>query len=273
MTRLFLFTIFYLLALVGCSDLRDTHERLHSVLWMQTSAEYRTLTTLIYQRAREALNHALADKAWTAVVEQVDTFSELPPAVIMDLDETVLDNSPFEARLIKARLPFSRSKWDQWVEEASAQALPGALEFIAEAQRKGITVFFVTNRQIQHEAATRENLEHLGISLRTDIDVVLTEGEQPHNWQADKSRRRQFLASQYRILLLIGDDLGDFVGGAMDNPDNRIRLSEQYVSRWGASWFLIPNPIYGSWEASLYRKGLSDIDSLNFKRSVLRDTP
>src|SRR5690349_11405332 len=151
--------------LAGCGSLRDTHERLHGVLWIQTSAEYRILTKASYAQAEDALDRALADRTWTAALEQTDGFQSLPPAIIMDLDETVLDNSPFEGRLVKDRTPFMRDKWNQWVEEAAAKALPGALEFIAHAQEKDVTVFFVTNRRMHHEHHTRKNLETLGITL------------------------------------------------------------------------------------------------------------
>lgn len=273
MRSLFCPMFFVIIACAGCSEFRDTHERLHSVLWQQTSAEYQALTTMTYQQAEAALVRALPDKTWTAALEQTGDYFNLPPAVILDLDETVLDNSPFEGRLINDRIPFNRSKWDQWVEEANARALPGALNFIKEAQHRGVTIFFVTNRRTQHESWTRKNLEALGITLPADIDVVLAEGEQPHNWASDKSSRRRYLAGQYRILLLIGDDLGDFVSGAMDMPENRVRLAQQYKDRFGVSWFLVPNSIYGSWEASLYSKGLSDVEILKSKRKLVRDSP
>lgn len=273
MVRLSFSVFLVLVTYAGCSAPRDTHERLHGVLWMQTSAEYQTLTAETYQRAREALDRALQDKTWTAALEQTGKYHDLPPAVILDLDETVLDNSPFEGRLIKNRTSFNRATWDQWVEESNATAVPGALDFIAEAQRRGITIFFVTNRRARHESWTRKNLEKLGITLPAYIDTVLSEGEPPNNWSSDKSSRRQYLAGQYRILLLLGDDLGDFLGGASDIPDIRIRLAQQYANRWGVSWFLIPNPIYGSWEASLYSKGLSDADTLKSKLNIVRDSP
>lgn len=265
--------IFLFLAMcTGCSTFRDSHELLHSLLWMQTSAEYRTITATTYRLAEEALDRALRDRTWTAAVEQTGDFQDLPPAVILDLDETVLDNGPFEGRLIKDRTTFSQSKWDQWVQEADAQAIPGALEFIGAARRKGVTLFFIANRQARHESSTRKNLEDLGIPLPKDLDTVLLEGEAPYTWPSDKSSRRRHVADRYRILLLIGDDLGDFLSGAGDLPGNRLRLAQQQ-QRWGISWFLLPNPIYGSWERSLYSAGLSDSDRLAVKRNLVRDAP
>jgi 5'-nucleotidase (lipoprotein e(P4) family) len=131
------FLLMLLLFCGGCSEVRDSHELLHSLLWMRTSAEYHVLSVMTYQRARDALDRALIDTRSTASIEQTGDFQHLPPAVILDLDETVLDNSPFEARLIAQRTTFNQPMWEQWVQEASAQAVPGVLEFIAEARKKG----------------------------------------------------------------------------------------------------------------------------------------
>lgn len=251
----------------GCSGLRDTHERMHAVLWVQTAAEYRVFATTAYDRARSALEEALAHPTCSAMLEQAAGCESLPPAVILDLDETVLDNTPFEGALIEQRAVFSRAKWDEWVAEAQAPAVPGAVDFINFAEHKGVRVLFVTNRRASHESATRANLERLGIRLPVSPDTVLSEGEQP-DWTSDKSSRRAFLAKQYRVLLLVGDDLGDFVSGARDAPERRSELAGRHTDHWGRSWFLIPNPIYGSWEEMLYAKGLSGQQVLDVKRSL-----
>ena len=107
------FLLMLLLFCGGCSEVRDSHELLHSLLWMRTSAEYHVLSVMTYQRARDALDRALIDTRSTASIEQTGDFQHLPPAVILDLDETVLDNSPFEARLIAQRsCAISRASYD-----------------------------------------------------------------------------------------------------------------------------------------------------------------
>lgn len=257
---------------VGCANSRDTHERLHAVLWIQTSAEYGILAQQQYRAAQLALDKALdsRDATWSAAVEQGNSFTDLPPAVILDLDETVLDNTPFEASLILARSPIDREKIRRWVAKAEAPAIPGAVEFISHAQDRGVTVFFVTNRYAAEEPDTRKNLEKLSIALPSDSDTVLTTGEQPHNWPLDKEARRRFVSQKYRILLLIGDDLADFVSVGQNEISYRRKLGQQYADKWGKVWFLIPNPIYGSWELALYPKGLQDADILTRKRDLLR---
>lgn len=260
-------------SLLGCSGARNTHELLNSVLWMQTSAEYHVFSKTAYKQAREALDKALHEPTWTATLEQGEDLDKLPPAVILDLDETVLDNTSFEGRLIRSNTSYNRDQWEEWVQQAVAPAVPGSLEFLEYARSRGVAIFFVTNRSGKHEESTRKNLQRLGIALPPEMDTVLSVGERPYNWPADKASRRSFLANQYRILLLIGDDLGDFVSGAVAAPEDRIRLAQQYDNRWGVSWFLIPNPNYGSWESSLYVKGLADAEILKAKRAIIRDLP
>lgn len=257
---------------VGCASTRDTHERLHAVLWMQTSAEYGILAQQQYRAAQLALDKALdsRDATWSAAVEQGNSFTDLPPAVILDLDETVLDNTPFEADIIRTRTSFDRDKFKSWVARAEAPAILGSLEFIRHAQDRGVTVFFVTNRYSNEEADTRRNLERLSISLPGDLDTVLTSGEQPYNWPSDKKDRRRYIAQKYRILLLIGDDLADFVSINENEMSHRQKVAQQYTDKWGKVWFLIPNPIYGSWELALYPKGLQDAEILARKRALLR---
>ena len=258
-----------LLAFTGCAGNRDTHELLNSLLWMQTSAEYDALASTTYRQAGEALEYALQDHTWSALPEQTGDISNRPPAVILDVDETVLDNSAFDARLVTRRTTFSPSARDAWVREADARAVPGALDFIAHARKRGVTILFITNRQAHQETSTRVTLEKLGIPLPQDLDTVLSEGEPPYNWPSDKSSRRQYLANRFRILLLIGDDLGDFVSGARDAPENRLRLAREHSRRWGTSWFLLPNPMYGSWELSLALPAQADDDRLKAKRALL----
>lgn len=233
-------------------SLRDTHENLQAVLWVQAAAEYRSLALTVFAGAEAALELALVDTGWTAATEQTGSYQDLPPAVILDIDETVLDNSLFQGQLVKDRSSFSDDLWKEWVLKEDATFVPGALEFIRSAEEQGVTVFFVTNRTADLEEATRSNLINLGLSLPVGLDTLLTKGEAPNNWASDKKARRAFIAQSFRILLLIGDDLGDFIEGSRDSPENRVRLADKYSHQWGSRWFMLPNPLYGSWESSLY---------------------
>lgn len=249
----------------------NSYERLNSVLWMQTSAEYNALTTSAYRQASLAIDVALTKPDWTAATEQTDNFASLPPAVILDIDETVLDNLPYQAQLIKTHSEFNSTSWTQWTQQASAQPVPGASEFLHHAESKGITIFYVTNRDAKQEADTRKNLAQLNLPVRNDIDVVLTKNENGWN-TSDKSSRRAYVAKNFRIIALVGDDFGDFDSAAYGTPEQRLETAKVRADYWGTKWFLIPNPVYGSWEASLYnhdyKMSPADILIAKFKKLV-----
>jgi acid phosphatase len=233
---------------------------------MQTAAEYRVLVRATYREAGEALAPALADKTWTAATEQTADPSALDPAVILDLDETVLDNSHFQGRQVVDRVPYSPDLWTKWVKKAEAEAVAGAQQFLEEVRKQNIAVFFVTNRTLEEEKKTLENLETLGI--QATADEILAKGE--NGWTSDKTERRRKLSEKYRILLLIGDDLGDFIPSAL-TPEERVAAAEKYLGWWGTRWFLLPNSMYGSWDRALTdHKNLPDAETLQKKRSLVK---
>jgi acid phosphatase len=227
------------------------HENLNAVAWVQTAAEFEGLARQAYAAARAGLARGLADPAWSAVVEQPAPAPGLPPAIVVDVDETVLDNVVFQVRLILSGREYSEPVWREWVEERKAAALPGAVEFLSEADATGVTVFYVTNREAASESATRENLARLGFPLdRGGRDTVLCRGERPEWAGTDKSTRRGEVAREYRVLLLVGDDLGDFIG-AGGLPAERAQRAAAYATWWGSRWIALPNPMYGSWERAV----------------------
>jgi len=250
----------------SCSTARQTHERLHGTLWIQTSAEYRIAAQQSFNLAKEMLGIALSDPTWTAAQEQEDSFSNLPTAVILDIDETVLDNSRFEGKLIATDSGFNRETWERWIRKSESSPVPGSLDFVTFAQSKGVKVFYVTNRNYRNEDYTRNNLKTLGFPVMMSSDSILSKNEK-EDWGSDKSTRRKFVTQGHRVLLLIGDDLNDFVSGAESTPEQRLTLAEKYKTHWGRKWILVPNPLYGSWEATLYGFAfdLSDREKLERK--------
>jgi acid phosphatase len=224
-------------------------DRLNAVLWTMTSAEFEAASFMAFATAKAQLDAALADPKRTAALEQRGDYAKLPPAVIMDIDETVLDNGPYQVRLMYNTTARPADLMAQWVEEASAKPLPGAAEFIAYAQSKGVTIFYVTNRNAEKEEATRKNLAAIGATFPAGFDTVFLERERPE-WTGDKSTRRAAVAATHRVLLLIGDDFNDFVS-AQRLPDAERRATvEREAARWGHDWIIIPNPMYGSWEGA-----------------------
>lgn len=227
------------------------HENLNATLWVQTAIEYEATALQAYRLAQLQLDTALADPTWTAAIEQQGDASRLPPAVVVDVDETVLDNSYYQARMIRDNTLYSSKTWDPWVMEGKATAIPGAREFAEYAVSKGVTVFYVTNRTANLEEATRANLEAEGFPVATSVDVVLTRGERPEWSASPKGPRRAHIAASYRILLLIGDDLGDFVVDPSGTPEQRETGTRPQEGWWGRRWIMLPNPTYGSWERAI----------------------
>jgi acid phosphatase len=255
-----------LLLAFGCGAARSPDTTLNAVLWVQSSAEYEAAAVGIYAVATRVLELGRADSSWTAATEQEGDYRRLPPAVILDVDETVLDNTPYQARLLEDGELYGPVSWGAWVAEAQAPAIPGALEFTRTAAGTGVTVFYVTNRDSALEDATRANLHRLGFPLAQDTDVILTRGERPE-WGSDKSTRRAYVAQSFRIVLLVGDDLNDFVAADRASVAERSDLVGTYRANWGTRWIVLPNPMYGSWERSLIGDAdLSEDGALRVKR-------
>jgi acid phosphatase len=222
------------------------HELLDAALWQHTAAEYRAVCWQTYRLARENLDRALVNPSWTASPDQAGDFAKLPPAITMDIDETVLDSTDYEARVIRDYGEYTQESFHRWCEELRSGAVPGAKDFCQYAVQKGVKVFFTTNRSAEVQKAARANLDRLGFPLDPEVETVLAfDG-------TSLSERRQKVASRYRILLEMGDNLDDFVAGAKDTPERRQALAEKYRDYWGTRWIILPNAMYGFWEASLY---------------------
>ena len=253
---IYLYPFFYFFAVYisAVNEKVDNSVQIQSmlaVLYTQSSAEYDANNIQTYAGAKLALDKALAKKNWTAAIEQEGNFSEKPPAVILDIDETVLNNIPFQARAIIKGESYPIG-WVDWMLEEASTSVAGAKDFLDYAKSKGVKVFYVTNRVAIAEEATRNNLKKLTLPLDTDRDVLLMRNE--NSWTSDKVSRRKLISEDYRILLLIGDQLGDFISleESSIDMDSRQIIATKYKDMWGKKWFMITNPIYGRWEASIY---------------------
>jgi 5'-nucleotidase (lipoprotein e(P4) family) len=203
-----------------------------SVLWFQKSAEMQALYYQGYNIAKSSLSEKL-----------VKSDNRQPKAVIMDIDECILDNSPFEAFQIIKNVPFSDSLWLVWVKKACAKPLPGVVDFVKYAETKGVEIFYVTNRKSPEESEpTLSNLLKMGFPFADSIHLILKTDV------SSKEARRKAISEKYDILLLIGDNLADFdmvfdkraddLGfGAV--KDNMIKFGDRFI--------ILPNPMYGPW--------------------------
>ncbi|MCD9007315.1 acid phosphatase [Luteimonas sp. XNQY3] len=236
----------------------DPSDNLNAVLWIQRSEEYRANSLSIFRAAADHLDAALAETNWDALVpeerELIGDATALPPAVIMDIDETVLDNSPYQARLIQNGLEYDEVTWAQWVAEKKARPVPGVLEFARAAEAKGVTILYLSNRAQHLQDATLENLRAEGLPVQ-DESVFLglgtfVEGCEQHG--SEKTCRRRLAGRDYRVLMQFGDQLGDFVDILANTPEARGELLDTYGDWFGERWWMLANPSYGGWEPAQF---------------------
>ena len=236
---------------------------LGAIVWSRTSAEAEGVYLQAYQGARRALDLALADPTWTAATEQTHNFSKLPPAVIVDIDETVLDTSDYMVERLRNGKPFSKADWNAYVRKSNATPLPGALDFLKYASSKGVTIFYVSNREhfgpdqaplLSEVEPTRANLAKFGFPNSADLTTFMFR-DNARGWK-EKGPRRAEIAKTHRIIMMAGDNLYDFIDIENANREKRDAAIESRVSWLGTRWIVLPNPMYGSWEA-LVTGGLS----------------
>jgi 5'-nucleotidase (lipoprotein e(P4) family) len=246
------------------------NDMLNAELWMRTAVEYRANCLTVYALAKTRLDEALADKNWTAY-DQTGDYRSLPPAVILDLDETAIDNSPYEASLVVSGSHFDPKSWNQWVGSERGVAIPGALDFTQYAASRGVKVFYVSNRKSDQKAATKENLEKLGFPMGGNIDTLLFEKDRPEWSTGAKGSRFAFIAHDYRVLLMFGDQIGDFSDRYNTSLADRTKVFETLKQHFGHDWIMLANPVYGSFESAPYDHDakLSDDAKRGKKRDVL----
>lgn len=269
--RVQLLLMFVSLWLVACShqpSTPDTHESLNAGLWTQTAAEYAASTMQAYRVAMENLDRALADQGWTAALEQQGDFYDLPPVVLLDIDQTVLDNSGYNTQLVLDGEQHTMERFTAWC-EASAPVIPGVLAFMEYAAGHNVSIVYYSARPESLRDCTTRNLEAYGLPLSDASMLLLNDGTPASR----KARQRTELAKRYRILLIVGDNLDDFIEGSRTEPAARRALAAQHGTRWGREWIILPNPIYGHWEASIYGfdRSLSRHERIDRKLQHLSD--
>ncbi|PKH71051.1 5'-nucleotidase, lipoprotein e(P4) family [Stenotrophomonas sp. Betaine-02u-21] len=239
----------------------SANDNLNAVLWMQRAQEYRAITEQTYRAAADRLDAALKESHWDALVpeERGNDAKGLKPAVVLDLDETVLDNSPYQARLVRDGKEYDEMTWDQWVAEKKAKAIPGVVDFARAANEKGVTLLYISNRAVHLKETTLANLRAEGLPVADDsvflgLGTVVEGCEQAGS---EKNCRRRLAGQQYRVLMQFGDQLGDFVEVTANTNDGRDALLQQYHDWFGERWWMLPNPTYGGFEPAQFNNDFS----------------
>ena len=253
-------------------------DNLNAVLWLQRSMEYRALSETVFRAAAERLDAALADPSWDALVPAeraaAGDASKLPPAIILDIDETVLDNSAYQARLVVDGKQFADPTWEAWVDERKAIPVPGAVALTRAAADKGVTVFYISNRNASQTGATLDNLRSQGLPVQHG-EVFLGLGMEVPGCEQEgsgKTCRRQLVGRGHRVLMQFGDQLGDFAQASANTPEQHAALHAEFSDWFGERWWMLPNPTYGSWESASFNSdwSLPEDERRRHKRESLR---
>jgi 5'-nucleotidase (lipoprotein e(P4) family) len=211
-----------------------------ALLWTQASGEWRALAYQACALARMLLDRDL----------RMNRRSRMRRAVVVDVDETVLDNSRYQGMLLKNRQNHDAQRWLDWVNRAEATAIPGAVEFLRYAASRGVRVFYVTNRKQAEKEGTAANLKKLGFPDVSDQTLLVRTDAN----SSSKEPRRLAVSAKYRIVLLMGDNLNDFaeVFDKSRTVADRLAATDQNKEQFGTRFIVLPNAMYGDWESAIY---------------------
>lgn len=209
--------------------------KLFSALFQQRAAEYRALCLQGYNIAKMQVDSYVAQ-------------TSKPKAIITDIDETILDNSPYAVHQAYQGLEYISSSWYEWTDKSSADTMPGAASFLKYLASKNIQVFYITNREDRERASTLKNLQRFGLPNADEIHLYTKLGT------SSKEARRQQVMDRYEVILLMGDNLADLnVLFDKKTEEDRKKNTDILAADFGKKFIVFPNANYGDWESSMYK--------------------
>lgn len=226
-------------------------QNVDAVIYQHYSAEVHRLYQQGYELARLRLDAALA-KPWPQT-----------PAVVVDIDETVLDNGPYQVTNATVGRTYTPATWKEWTAKGSAKALPGAVDFLNYAVSRGCTVFYISNRETDEAGPTIQNLVNEGFPMADEEHVLLMAGT------SDKTARRNQVQQTHHIILQVGDQLTDFDQGLKDRSigDGKPR-TDALRDSLESHFIMLPNPMYGTWLDAITGRELDAIPAR--KKAILK---
>lgn len=252
----FLLLIIGLGFLTSCVNVEETHIKkvgdndysLLATVFQQHSPEYKALCLQAYNIASARLIE----------IKKSGTYKNAP-AVVLDIDETVLDNSPFEVKSILENTSYP-TYWEEWMNEANARLVPGVKSFLHLADSLGFEVYYISNRKHKY----------LDVTIKNMLDYNLPNSDAAHIFlktdESSKKARRNKLRVDREIIMLIGDNLNDFDEVfELSNNDERIQAVKNLSDEFGDKFIVLPNPLYGEWVKAVLN------DSNNLSR-IQRDS-
>ena len=231
----------------------EARMREFSVLYQQRAAEYRALCYQAFNLASLRVDqylrthHHAGARAGGQRGAGAGRAAGAGPAIITDLDETILDNSYQEAKLILDGAAYSKERWKEWSDKSAATSVPGAADFLREAHKKGVTIFYISNRAVSELGTTLLNLKKLGLPDADSAHALFADGT------PSKESRRIAVMKKHPVVLLMGDNLNDFMQVFEEKSiADRFQETDKERTEWGKKFIVLPNAIYGEWENALY---------------------
>ena len=216
----------------------------------QLRSRENTMGSLWYQNAAEvdALYQQGYNVATNKLKELLKQPTNKPYSIVLDIDETVLSNIPFQVKMIKDGTAFNPKLWDEWVQKAEATPVAGAKEFLQFADKNKVQIYYISDRTDAQVDATIKNLEAQGLPVQGRDHLMFKK-------EGDKSKegRRQEVLKHTNLVMLFGDNLVDFAEFSTKSEADRDKMFEQLKAEFGDKFIIFPNPMYGSWESAVYQ--------------------
>lgn len=214
--------------------------KIYATAYQQHAAEYQALCLQAYNIAR------------LRVDEIVKETTPKPKALITDIDETVLNNSPYEAHQVLQGKDYDSNSWMEWSAKVQADTIPGAYSFFKYAADKGIDIFYVTNRGDAEKKVTLDNLKRFNFPFADDDHIFLRTNS------SSKEERRKTIEATHSVVMLLGDNLADFSFlFDIKNAEQRTESVNKLAAEFGMRFIILPNVTYGDWEGALYNYNYS----------------
>ena len=216
----------------------------------QLRSRENTMGTLWYQNAAEV--DALYQQGYNVATNKLKGLlkqpTDKPYSIVLDIDETVLSNIPFQVKMIKDGTAFNPKLWDEWVQKAEAKPVAGAKEFLQFADKNKVQIYYISDRTDAQVDATIKNLEAQGLPVQGRDHLMFKK-------EGDKSKegRRQEVLKHTNLVMLFGDNLVDFAEFSTKSEADRDKMFEQLKAEFGDKFIIFPNPMYGSWESAVYQ--------------------
>ncbi len=245
------FIVLLIIIILSCQDKQTNND--------DAKNNHLIMATAWYQKSAEmdACYYQAFNLAEMALKNKINTDSSTKPnAIILDVDETLLDNSPFQVKMIETGKQYSHDFWKQWTDRAEAKAIPGAIEFLKYASDAGIEIFYISNRMENELESTISNMEKLDFPETSHEHFLLK------STTSDKKERRKQITQTYDVLLLVGDNLGDF-SNRFDNREKDFGKNNvaQEKDKFGTDFIVLPNPMYGTWVNALQKQSDCEDDA------------